>query len=395
MNAGFVNVKVDREERPDVDAVYMAATQALTGQGGWPMTVFLTPQGRPFYAGTYFPPAPRHGMPSFPQVLQVIGEAWRTQREEVEAAGGRISAALAGRLVAASGRAGRRRPRPRPSRPWPQRTTPSTAASAARRSSRRRWSSSSCCGTRARDGGRRREAGARAWRADTLRAMARGGIYDQLAGGFARYSVDAGWVVPHFEKMLYDNALLAAGVPALVAADREPTGPRVALETCDWMVAALRTAAGRLRVLARRRHARRRRHGVEGSRTCGRRRSSLDVLGDEDAAWAGRCSRSPGGHVRARAIHLQLARDVWLDAAGAAALAAGARPARRRRAPPAAGPGRQGRRRVERAGRRRARRDRRPARPAGPRRRRGRAADLLLAVHLTTPGRGPTAVRAG
>src|SRR4051812_2066633 len=92
MNGGFVNVKVDREERPDVDAVYMAATQALTGQGGWPMTVFLTPQGRPFYAGTYFPPAPRLGMPSFPQVLQAIGEAWRTQREEVEAAGGGVSA---------------------------------------------------------------------------------------------------------------------------------------------------------------------------------------------------------------------------------------------------------------------------------------------------------------
>src|SRR5204862_5402205 len=102
MNDGFVNVKVDREERPDVDAVYMGATQALTGQGGWPMTVFLTPQGRPFYAGTYFPPAPRHGMPSFPQVLHAIGEAWRAQREEVEAAGGRISAALAGRLVSAS-----------------------------------------------------------------------------------------------------------------------------------------------------------------------------------------------------------------------------------------------------------------------------------------------------
>src|SRR3954463_4462256 len=102
MNAEFVNVKVDREERPDVDAVYMSATQALTGHGGWPMTVFLTPQGRPFYAGTYFPPAPRHGMPSFRQGLQAIGDAWRTQRYEIEAPGGRISAALAGRLVSES-----------------------------------------------------------------------------------------------------------------------------------------------------------------------------------------------------------------------------------------------------------------------------------------------------
>src|SRR3982751_1977965 len=102
MNREFVNVKVDREERPDVDAVYMAATQALTGQGGWPMTVFLTPQGQPFYAGTYFPPSPRHGIPSFRQLLQAISEAWRTQRDEVEAAGGRIASALAGRLVTSS-----------------------------------------------------------------------------------------------------------------------------------------------------------------------------------------------------------------------------------------------------------------------------------------------------
>ena len=89
MNDRFVCVKVDREERPDVDAVYMAATQALTGQGGWPMTVFLTPQGRPFYAGTYFPPSPRHGMASFRQILAAITQAWQAQREEVEAAGGR------------------------------------------------------------------------------------------------------------------------------------------------------------------------------------------------------------------------------------------------------------------------------------------------------------------
>src|SRR4051794_33125564 len=102
LNEGFVNVKVDREERPDVDSVYMAATQALTGHGGWPMTVFLTPDGRPFYAGTYFPPRPAHGIPSFPQLLAAIGEAWRTQRKEIEDAGARISAALSGRLVSAS-----------------------------------------------------------------------------------------------------------------------------------------------------------------------------------------------------------------------------------------------------------------------------------------------------
>src|SRR5690348_3058681 len=99
MNAGFVNVKVDREERPDVDAVHMSATQALTGHGGWPMTVFLTPQGRPFYAGTYFPPQPRHGMPSFRQLMTAIAETWADRRGEVETAGERISAALAPAVV--------------------------------------------------------------------------------------------------------------------------------------------------------------------------------------------------------------------------------------------------------------------------------------------------------
>src|SRR4051794_33602630 len=96
MNAGYVNVKVDREERPDVDAVYMSATQALTGQGGWPMTVFLTPDGLPFYAGTYSPPEPRHQLPSFRQLLAAIAETWQDRRTEVESAGGRIAAALAG-----------------------------------------------------------------------------------------------------------------------------------------------------------------------------------------------------------------------------------------------------------------------------------------------------------
>ena len=148
MNDNFVNVKVDREERPDVDAVYMEATQAMTGHGGWPMTVFCTPEGEPFYCGTYFPPQPRHGMPSFAQVLTGVAEAWRDRREQV-------------REVGATWPGGSRRDRPCPVGVAPptaeqldtavrcsgRSSTTSTAGSAARRSSHRRWCSSSCCGT--------------------------------------------------------------------------------------------------------------------------------------------------------------------------------------------------------------------------------------------------------
>jgi uncharacterized protein YyaL (SSP411 family) len=136
MNDGFVNVKVDREERPDVDAVYMNATQALTGAGGWPMTVFLTHDGRPFYAGTYFPPRPALGRPSFTELLAAIGTTWREQRAEVEGASTRIAQAVGRRALPSSRRTPR--PSPRPSGRWPGTRTASSAASAVRRSSRRR-----------------------------------------------------------------------------------------------------------------------------------------------------------------------------------------------------------------------------------------------------------------
>src|SRR3954451_13163588 len=260
MNERFVNVKVDREERPDVDAVYMSATQAMTGQGGWPMTVFLTPQGRPFYAGTYFPPAPRHGIPSFPQILTAIADAWRTQRDEVEAAGGRIATALAGRLASASaapdddvlaaavhaladdedeehgGLGGA--PKSPPSANLEQ---------LLRHAARRRLEASGPDGAvdvPAFEEGSGAVALGIAER--TLRAMAYSGMYDQLAGGFARYAVDAAWVVPHFEKMLYDNALLARVYLHWWRLTGEPLGARIALETCDWMLAGLGTAQGGL-----------------------------------------------------------------------------------------------------------------------------------------------------
>ncbi len=198
VNANFVAIKVDREERPDVDAVFMKATQALTGQGGWPMTVFLTPQGRPFFAGTYYPPRPAGGMPSFTQVVTALADAWTSRRDEVLTSADAIVAHVAdefGALPAPErldltglyekvsadfdpvhGGFGRAPKFPAPGLIDALLVTGEPASvDLAQRS---------------------------------LEAMLRGGIHDQVGGGFHRYSVDAGWVVPHFEKMLYDNALL-------------------------------------------------------------------------------------------------------------------------------------------------------------------------------------------
>jgi uncharacterized protein len=204
MNADFVCVKVDREERPDVDSVYMAATQALTGQGGWPMTVFTTPDGRPFYCGTYFPPRPAHGMPSFRQLLAAVTDAWRTRREELETAGTRIAEGISARLDLGT-----------PAPLTPEVLDRAVAALAADLDERwggfggaPKFPPSMLLEFLLRHAARTGDDRALAMARSTLEAMARGGIHDQLAGGFARYSVDARWVVPHFEKMLYDDALV-------------------------------------------------------------------------------------------------------------------------------------------------------------------------------------------
>ncbi|HEY7583918.1 MAG TPA: thioredoxin domain-containing protein [Acidimicrobiia bacterium] len=201
MNASFVNIKVDREERPDVDAVYMEAVQAMTGQGGWPMTVWLTPEGVPFYAGTYFPKDDRGGMPSFRRVIRAISEAWSENREEVEAQAHRIGQALSTELSAQENLA-----------------APSDVEAAFKSIA------STFDGAFGGFGGAPKfpqqpllefllrlsatNSDAGEMLAATLTAMSKGGIYDQLGGGFARYSVDRSWIVPHFEKMLYDNAQL-------------------------------------------------------------------------------------------------------------------------------------------------------------------------------------------
>ena len=206
LNEHFVAIKVDREERPDLDAVYMDAVQAMTGSGGWPMSVFLTPDGRPFYGGTYFPDTRRHGMPSFRDVLAGVAGAWRERRGDVEESASTLAAHVARRVRLSDGetllrcrpaRRRRRRPRGRVRRR-------ERRAGGAPRSSRSRWrSTSSCAGRRPATSGRSPIA------RRTLDRMAAGGIFDQLGGGFARYATDAAWLVPHFEKMLYDNAQLA------------------------------------------------------------------------------------------------------------------------------------------------------------------------------------------
>ncbi|MBB5807630.1 uncharacterized protein YyaL (SSP411 family) [Saccharothrix ecbatanensis] len=238
MNEHFVNVKVDREERPDVDAVYMAVTQALSGHGGWPMTCFLTSDGEPFYAGTYFPPSPRHGMPSFRQVLEAIDHAWREQGDEVrESAAGIVSQlafkplpqstvdddVLAGAVVSLLGHFDRSNGGFGGAPKFP----PSMVLEFLLRHHERTGSVEALSMARA-----------------TCDAMANGGLYDQLAGGFARYSVDAAWVVPHFEKMLYDNALLLRVYTHLSRRADNPRYRAVVRETAEFLLRDLGTPEG-------------------------------------------------------------------------------------------------------------------------------------------------------
>jgi uncharacterized protein YyaL (SSP411 family) len=241
LNEGFVAVKVDREERPDVDAVYMEAVQAATGHGGWPMTVFMTPGAEPFYFGTYFPPAPRHGMPSFRQVLDGVSTAWRERREEVAEVAGRIVAELSGRSIAYDA-------------PVPPGAEDTAAAllgltrdfDAARGGfgGAPKFPPSMVLEFLLRHHARTGSEGALEMAVATCTAMARGGIHDQLGGGFARYAVDADWVVPHFEKMLYDNALLCRVYAHLWRATGSAEARRVALDTADFLLRELRTPEG-------------------------------------------------------------------------------------------------------------------------------------------------------
>ncbi len=234
MNAGFVCVKVDREERPDVDAIYMDAVQTMTGQGGWPLHAFLTPDGVPFFAGTYFPPQPRQGSPAWFQVLGGVAEAFRDQREAIEAQAGPLLERLQG-MAGIDGRAGE----------LPEDVL--TAAIAGLRGVYDREHGGF-------DGAPKFPApavvsfllgeGERPMALHTLRAMAAGGIYDQIGGGFSRYATDARWVVPHFEKMLYDNALLARSYLQAWVATGDALFRRVCEETLDFLLRELRQPEG-------------------------------------------------------------------------------------------------------------------------------------------------------
>ncbi|GAA3974702.1 thioredoxin domain-containing protein [Streptomyces plumbiresistens] len=241
LNAHFVSVKVDREERPDVDAVYMEAVQAATGQGGWPMTVFLTPDAEPFYFGTYFPPAPRHGMPSFQQVLEGVRTAWTDRREEVAEVAGKIVRDLAGREISYGDSQA----------PGEEQLAAALLGLTREYDPQRggfggapKFPPSMVVEFLLRHHARTGAEGALQMAQDTCERMARGGIYDQLGGGFARYSVDRDWIVPHFEKMLYDNALLCRVYAHLWRATGSELARRVALETADFMVRELRTNEG-------------------------------------------------------------------------------------------------------------------------------------------------------
>jgi uncharacterized protein YyaL (SSP411 family) len=281
LNAHYVAVKVDREERPDVDAVYMTATQALTGSGGWPMTAFLTPDRRPFYAGTYFPPEPRHGMPSFRQLLEAVHDTWTNDRARLDDAATRITSTLAERRGA------------EPADPLERSVVEAALARGvqglvgqfdeARGGFGRapKFPPSTTLEWLLRHHARTGDERALHMVERTCDAMARGGMHDQLAGGFARYAVDADWVVPHFEKMLYDNALLLRVYTHLWRATGSPLAERIVRSTADFLVTRMRTPEGSF-ISALDADT----DGVEGLTYAWTPQQLVDVLGDDDGRWA-------------------------------------------------------------------------------------------------------------
>ena len=242
LNDHFVSIKVDREERPDLDQIYMASVQMLTGSGGWPMSVFLTPDLQPFSGGTYFPPDDRYGRPGFKRLLLHIAEVWSTRRAEVEEAASQITGHLQRfRQAGDGGRRARRLAVAAGVRPaWQRAFDPRTAASARRRSFRIRWTCACCCAAGSASTIRKPCEMVRI----TLDHMAMGGIYDHLGGGFARYSTDERWLVPHFEKMLYDNALLVPCYLEAFQATGEPFYREIAEETLGWVLREMTSPDG-------------------------------------------------------------------------------------------------------------------------------------------------------
>ncbi len=286
LNAHYVSVKVDREERPDVDAVYMQATVATTGHGGWPMTCVLDHEGRPFFAGTYFPDRPRHGQPSFTQLLQAITEAWDERRDDVATTAANIAAhlttndTLAGAapidaevLAAAAAKLATEFDDRHGGFGGSPKFPPSMLLEFLLRRVASGVSTGSTTGV-----GSTTE---RTVAFRTLEAMARGGIYDQLGGGFARYSVDARWVVPHFEKMLYDNALLLSAYTSWYAISGDALAQRVATETAAFLLDELSTPQGGFSSALDADS-----EGAEGTYYVWTPAQLVEVLGAVDGGWA-------------------------------------------------------------------------------------------------------------
>jgi uncharacterized protein len=276
VNTGFVAIKVDREERPDIDAVYLAATKAMTGSGGWPMTCFLTPEGEPFQCGAYYPPQPRPGTPSFRQLLDAVVAAWRNKGDQVRAKAAQLTATLA-------------RQSPSMPSPWDGETLDSAAAALAADfdpehggfAGAPKFPSALSLEFLVRHHERTGSARALEIVEVSCERMARGALFDQLAGGFARYTVDVAWAAPHFEKTLPDNALLLRLYARLARRTGSPLARRVAADTAAFLLDDLRTAAG---VFASALDADS--DGVEGLTYLWDHTQLRDVLGEGDAHWA-------------------------------------------------------------------------------------------------------------
>ena len=276
LNEHFISIKVDREERPDIDAVYMQATVALTGHGGWPMSVLLDQEGRPFYAGTYFPPTPHHGLQSFMQVLHGIQEAWVERRGEIDITAVKIIESLETPTLQSGA--------------LPSAEDLQSAVSALERDfdpvhggfgNAPKFPPSMVLEFLLREHARSGNPHALTMAERTLTAMARGGIYDQLGGGFSRYSVDSKWVVPHFEKMLYDNALLLRLYTHWWRLTGSELARRIVYETIEFMLRELRSDQG---AFASALDADT--EGAEGTYYVWSIEKLIEVLGESDGQWA-------------------------------------------------------------------------------------------------------------